>query len=100
MLKKLLKSDRHNLTESDLQQIGACTDGYSGADVSALCQEASMGPIRSVPSSSLRNIPVSKIRPLQFSDFELALQRVKATVSQKDLDQYRDWDRQFGSGSA
>ena len=38
------------------------------------------------------------MRPVNFSDFEAALKVVKASVSEKDLDLYLDWNKQFGCG--
>ena len=79
--------------------IGEGTTGFSGADIKCLCQEASMEPIRSLPQSSLLHIKENEIRPVNYSDFESALKRVKATVSSKDLVAYEEWDKQFGAGS-
>ena len=38
------------------------------------------------------------MRPVNFADFEAALQVVKPSVSEKDLDLYIDWNKQFGCG--
>lgn len=34
---------------------------------------------------------------MKIEDFRKSLRRVKATVSQSDLQQYIDWDLQYGS---
>jgi len=98
MLLNLLKTERHSLTSDDLKLIAKQTDGYSGADMKTLCQEASMGPIRSVPFDKIHLIDSIAIRPTDINDFNLALTRVRASVSQEDLLQYSKWDKLYGSG--
>lgn len=44
----MVKSENHILTDDDLDKIASLSDGYSGADMKSLCQEASLGPIRSM----------------------------------------------------
>ncbi|KAG0559507.1 hypothetical protein KC19_10G110500 [Ceratodon purpureus] len=46
LLKNLLKGDDYALQGSDLERLVRETDGYSGSDLKALCQEAAMLPIR------------------------------------------------------
>ena len=38
------------------------------------------------------------MRPVLNRDFESALLVVKPSVSERDLDLYMEWNRQFGSG--
>ena len=40
-----------------------------------------------------------QVRPIQFCDFVDALDTVKPSVSDKDLDLYLEWNKTFGSGS-
>jgi len=65
--------------------------------MSVLCEEAAMGPIRSVPSSQLVHIAKEALRPIEPRDFEEALEAVKASVSSEALGDYRDWNNRFGS---
>lgn len=44
----MIQSENHVLTDDDLEKIASLSDGYSGADMKSLCQEASLGPIRSM----------------------------------------------------
>ena len=70
---------------------------YSGADMSNLCKEAAMGPIRSLDYSQIDSIEADDVRPITFDDFNEALNQVKASVSDKDLQMYYDWNNQYGS---
>lgn len=69
--------------------------GYSGADITALCTEASYGPIRDL--TDIAAVQYDQVRPISFDDFEAALSVVRASVSQTDLGQYQAWNDQFGS---
>lgn len=75
------------------------TDGFSGADLKVLCQEASMGPIRSIPVPQMSLVNVNDVRAFNYGDFQAALQCVKASVSPNDLKHYIEWDKTYGSGA-
>lgn len=90
------------MNESQINEISEKTDGFSGADMKNLCQEAALGPIRAIDDfESLLSDPMalSNVRPISIDDFYMALKRVKASVSKDDLDQYLNWNKVFGSGT-
>lgn len=99
LLRNLLKNERTEIGEEQILEIGRTTDGFSGADLKVLCQEASMGPIRSIPLDQINMIDVNDMRALNYSDFQVALQRVRASVSSNDLQHYIEWDQTYGSGA-
>ena len=74
------------------------TRGYSGADMANLCRDAALGPIRSLDMAAIENVSSADIRPVSMDDFELALRQVKPSVSEQDLQSYKEWDSRFGSG--
>nr|CDQ06824.1 Bm9096, isoform b [Brugia malayi] len=74
--------------------------GYSGADMKQLCSEAAMIPVRNIVDSSsfdLVSFSAEEIRPICFSDFELAMRSVRPTVVAEDLERYQAWNKQYGS---
>ena len=87
---------KHELDDSDYEKIAEQTEGYSGADMHHLCREAAMGPIRS-QFSQIEDIPAEEVRAINYQDFEVAMSQVKASVSDKDLQMYLDWNKNFGS---
>jgi SpoVK/Ycf46/Vps4 family AAA+-type ATPase len=91
-------NENHCLTEQEVNEISVLTAGYSGADMKNLCQEASLGPIRSVGFINIQNISPDQVRPVTVDDFKSALTRVRASVSPRDLDSYVAWDKLYGSG--
>jgi len=56
-----------------------------------------IGPIRSLESSSIIDIAVDEVRSINFQDFIDAMQQVRASVSQDDLEAYYKWNSQFGT---
>ncbi|XP_060085132.1 fidgetin-like protein 1 [Ylistrum balloti] len=93
----LLAQQRYQLTESELKVIQDRSQGYSGADMASLCREAAMGPIRSMSFGDIESISADEVRPIIFCDFEEAFLQVKASVSDKDLDLYIEWNTMYGS---
>lgn len=100
IIDNLLKNEQHELTTDDINEIGKLADGFSGADMTNLCKEASMGPLRSVPINQIENIRSEDIRKITIHDFKKALTFVRPSVSQADLTVYLDWDKTYGSGTA
>ncbi|KMQ92084.1 fidgetin-like protein 1-like protein [Lasius niger] len=100
IINNLLTSVRHNLDEADIVRIAEKSAGYSGADMTNLCKEASMEPIRSIPFNQLGDIKMEEVRHITSCDFEQALINVRPSVSQSDLNIYIEWDRTYGSGTA
>ncbi|KAL1138035.1 hypothetical protein AAG570_009730 [Ranatra chinensis] len=100
LVTNLMRSERNDLIESQIEEIAELTDGYSGADMKNLCQEACLGPIRSIAASQMFQISADSVRPVNIEDFKSALRRVRSSVSTKDLEIYKMWDQQYGSGGA
>lgn len=99
ILNNLLKSEDTNITAEQIERVGELTKGFSGADMKTLCSEASMGPIRILSESQMNQVEVDEVRAIAYTDFEAALECVRASVSQNDLQQYIDWDIIYGSGA-
>ncbi len=97
MLANLLKKQVHTLTDHDIETIVEKTEGYSGSDMDGLIREAALGPIRDI--RDIRNVSLDDVRSIQLCDFEFALTQVRASVSEKDLEFYIQFDKEYGSMS-
>lgn len=112
----------HNLTEDNLLELGANTDGFSGSDLATLTKDAIMEPLRKCQEATrfIRTregnfIPTYASDPkgkdmtmvdldpstleapaICLDDFHMALTRTKPTVAQSDLTKYVDWTEEFG----
>ncbi|XP_071507939.1 fidgetin-like protein 1 [Diadema antillarum] len=96
----LLSQQSHSLSEDELEDVCRRTDGYSGADMANLCREAALGPIRSIQGMDIQHITADQVRPILHQDLLDALQNVRPSVAQSDLDVYLQWNSKFGCGSA
>ncbi|GAB6021861.1 Fidgetin-like protein 1 [Chamberlinius hualienensis] len=93
----LLKDQPHNLNEQNIADIAIRTKGYSGADMTNVCKEAALGPIRCLSFEDIESISPESVRPILNEDFLEAINHVKASVSETDLVGYLQWNSKFGS---
>ena len=79
--------------------------GYSGADISNVCREAAMMPMRrrllagmsSFSAAEIENLQKDIDIPLTMSDFEEALRNIQKSVSAQSLKQYEVWMKEYGA---
>lgn len=62
-----MDSENHVLSDDDLKEIASLSSGYSGADMKSLCQEASLGPIRSMSFDMINNIEADQVNLTQWN---------------------------------
>ena len=67
------------------------TEGYSCSDLSQLCKEAAMQPLREVGSGSIRTIREDQLRPINYDDFAKAVKTVRPSVSSASIEQFTKW---------
>ena len=99
LLERLLRNHVHDMLDADYADIVAATDGYSGSDLTALAQDAALGPIRDVmalDTSVLRSIPSNAIRPIAVADFHGALRRIRRSVAPGSEMGFHKWNEQYG----
>ncbi|MCO5586840.1 hypothetical protein L7F22_040785 [Adiantum nelumboides] len=96
LLSKLLRGTAYSLPQADIERIAHVTDGYSGSDLHALCQEAAMIPIREL-GSRVNTVKADQIRSLKFSDFQQAMRSIRPSIPQDQLQHFELWNETFGS---
>jgi SpoVK/Ycf46/Vps4 family AAA+-type ATPase len=96
ILNLLAREKTHALSEEDIDKVSSKTEGYSGSDVTALCKEAAMNPLREL-GASIATVTRDSVRGMVLADFERALRTVRSSVSPGDLDQYLEWNKTFGT---
>ncbi|GBP74314.1 Spastin [Eumeta japonica] len=90
------------LSEPELGRLAALTDGYSGSDLTALCRDAALGPIRvrfittQLDPEEVKCLDLSLVRNITFQDFMDALKRIRPSVSPQSLVAYEKWSMQYG----
>jgi katanin p60 ATPase-containing subunit A1 len=85
-----------------LDEIAAKLEGFSGADVTIVCRDASMmGMRRKIEGLSIEQIQAMAKEelnlPAKMEDFLQVLKRVSPSVSKNDLEKYEQWMAEFGS---
>ena len=86
----------------DIAGLAALCEGYSGADITNVCRDASMMSMRRLiagkSSDEIKRIRREEMeQPITQPDFMEALQRVQSSVGKNDIDKYDKWMTEFGS---
>ena len=86
----------------DTQNIADKLEGYSGADITNVCRDASMMSMRrriaGLTPDQIRAIPKHELNmPITSQDFDEALKKVNKSVSEADIQKYVKWMEEFGS---
>ncbi|XP_043716893.1 spastin [Telopea speciosissima] len=96
LLKNILKGRDFSLPGGDLERLVKETEGYSGSDLRALCEEAAMMPIRELGPSIL-TVKANQVRPLRYSDFQKAMTVIRPSLQKSKWEDLQQWNREFGS---
>ncbi|XP_046742102.1 katanin p60 ATPase-containing subunit A-like 1 [Diprion similis] len=88
--------------EVNLTDIAKKLEGYSGADITNVCRDASMMSMRrkiaGLRADQIRQLPKEELDlPVSVLDFEEAVEKCNKSVSQEDLEKYEKWMNEFGS---
>ena len=84
------------------------TEGYSGADISNVCREAALMPMRRKLTKANGTFDLMDIvQDKQFQqelearvtqiDLKQSIKNISKSVSQNDLKRYQDWTKEFSS---
>eukprot|EP00879_Flechtneria_rotunda_P017121 GHRR01017930.1.p1 GENE.GHRR01017930.1~~GHRR01017930.1.p1 ORF type:complete len:372 (+),score=135.93 GHRR01017930.1:1335-2450(+) len=87
---------RHSLSRRDTDRIVSSTQGYSASDLTALCREAALGPVREL-GPAIASVPIDRIRPLHLQDFATALQVIRPSLSKDQLQAFEAFTREYGA---
>lgn len=95
--------DVEKAEDLDLKRVASLLDGYSGADITNVCRDASMMTMRRKIRSGLRPEQIRALRkdeldlPVKTEDFLEAISKVNRSVSAQDVKKYDKWMSEFGS---
>ncbi|XP_077752604.1 katanin p60 ATPase-containing subunit A1 isoform X2 [Canis aureus] len=86
----------------NLASIAENMEGYSGADITNVCRDASLMAMRrrieGLTPEEIRNLSREEMHmPTTMEDFEMALKKVSKSVSAADIERYEKWIFEFGS---
>jgi katanin p60 ATPase-containing subunit A1 len=85
-----------------VEELAGMIEGYSGADITNICRDASMMSmrrrIRGLTPEEIRSIPKQELElPCTRNDFIEAIQKIQSSVSKDDIKKYLDWMKEYGS---
>ena len=98
LLTTLLAKNSHGLAEKEINKISQETEGFSGADLKALCTDAALGPIRELGQKALE-VAASDVPAISYRHFKRALKGMKPSVAESDLALFKEWNETYGSKS-
>jgi SpoVK/Ycf46/Vps4 family AAA+-type ATPase len=109
-LLKAIKKVKVQLSDHEFWKLVKHTEGYSCSDITELCKDAAMGPIRDVvgPFSDViyknldkfPKIPEADLPPVAYIHFVRALHNVRQSSSPVSLNLYKQWGSRYGSNVA
>ncbi|EFC40297.1 predicted protein [Naegleria gruberi] len=97
LIKQLSHGQNMSLSETDINKICVATEGFSGSDLTALCKETSMVPLREISMDQLISIDARKIRPIVLKDFQSSLVHVRPSTSQDTIKKLEKWNESYGT---
>ncbi|KAF4325066.1 hypothetical protein BBO99_00000651 [Phytophthora kernoviae] len=95
LIRHLLGSQKCSLSSKDIKRIVRATEGYSGSDLKAVCKDAALGPIREL-GAQVANVKAEDVREINAEDFQVALTRVRPSVSAATIESLVAWNDQYG----
>ncbi|KAF3439958.1 hypothetical protein FNV43_RR18236 [Rhamnella rubrinervis] len=96
LLRHRLKGQAYSLPSDDLERLARETEGYSGSDLQALCEEAAMMPIRELGENIL-TVKANQVRPLRYEDFRNAMTVIRPSLNKSKWKELEQWNQEFGS---
>ncbi len=77
----------------DFNEMAMLTEGYSGRDLSIVCREAAMEPIRELESTGRMDddTEILDLRTVSRKDFLDAIDNIRPATSPEDVKKYSDW---------
>ncbi|KAJ1640032.1 P-loop containing nucleoside triphosphate hydrolase protein, partial [Pavlovales sp. CCMP2436] len=96
LVRNMVRKQGKDLPGDELVTVAQMTDGYSGSDLSNLCKEAAMGPVREL-GAAIYDADLSQIRDISLQDFRDALRVIRPSVRADTLGLYEAWNAELGS---
>jgi vacuolar protein-sorting-associated protein 4 len=84
-------------SDVDFSRLGDMTAGYSGSDIAHICREASLEPIRELDMSGDIRDKEKPVRAVKQQDFLDSLSHIHTTITEEELQRYKDWEDKHGS---
>jgi katanin p60 ATPase-containing subunit A1 len=88
----------------NLEELADISEGYSGADITNVCRDASLMPLRKRMQglqledvADIKTVEQEGDRPITREDFAEAFARVQRSVQPTEIEAHEKWIKEFGS---
>ena len=85
----------------NLNKMAEITEGYSSADISIVCRDASMMPMRKLIENKsnleIKSLNKNEMEPITTNDVQISLNKTRPSVSKEEVIKYEKWTAEFGS---
>ena len=95
LLARLLTKQNSPLEDNELKKLAQLTEGYSGSDITALCKDAALEPIRELNVDEVKSMDPQKIRNITITDFNSSLKRIRKSIPPQSLIAMNKWSQQY-----
>jgi len=85
-----------------LEELAERSDGYSGADITNVCRDASFmamrARIKGLTPDQIKKLNQEEINlPVTKKDFDESFSKISSSVSKEDIKKHENWLKEFGS---
>jgi len=97
ILRMLMSKQKTQLSAADYEHVVERCDGYSCSDLSTLCKDAAMGPVRALGAGILKIQNTADVPPINKEHFDGALKNVRPSLTDQTFNYFQEWNDKFGS---
>ena len=96
MLSNLLKEEKCTFDSGDWEKLSKLTEHYSASDLSQLCKDMALSPIRDLGARALE-VEIADLRAINFNDALECLKTIRPSTSTSMLERLATWNQEYGS---
>jgi SpoVK/Ycf46/Vps4 family AAA+-type ATPase len=97
LIGNLLRQHKTKMAEKELAALGKQFDGYSFSDLTNVCKEASMMPVRELPTKAVATLKPEKLRPITAADVSASAKAIRPSTTKECLLELLEWDHKYGA---
>jgi transitional endoplasmic reticulum ATPase len=87
----------HEFDEDSIHRLAKRLEGWTGADIEALLDQAARECYRQCPKPGDEDLPDDRLVPIRPGDVEALADRKRPSVTPDELQRYYEWDKQHGT---
>lgn len=97
IIKNLLKSTPHKVSDAQIREIARLSTNYSASDLSNVLRHAALEPIRGISKNEIPFLTKEEVPLLSLNHIISSLKKIPPSVSPKDLEEIKKWENQVSN---